>query len=75
MWALVVFFSALSSWGGALLQAAPDSIKAIMSSFAGGAIIAMIASEMAPEAYKEGGPTVGFITAVGVFLSLWLHHL
>lgn len=75
LWVLVVFFSALSSWGGVLLEAAPDSIKAIMSSFAGGAIISMIASTMMPEAYKEGGPSVGFITALGVFLSLWLHHL
>ncbi|WP_138420355.1 ZIP family metal transporter [Aquibacillus sediminis] len=75
LWAFVVFFSALSSWGGVLLESASDSIKAIMSSFAGGAIISMIASTMMPEAYKEGGPTVGFITSIGVFLSLWLHHL
>ncbi|MFD2045388.1 ZIP family metal transporter [Ornithinibacillus salinisoli] len=75
LWALVVFFSALSSWGGALLESASDSIKAIMSAFAGGAIIAMVASTMMPEAYKEGGPTVGFITAIGLFISLFLHHL
>ncbi|ADU31949.1 ZIP family metal transporter [Evansella cellulosilytica] len=76
LWLLVVFFSALSSLAGAvLLEMASDSIKAIVSSFAGGAIIAMIASTMMPEAYKEGGPIVGFITAVGLFLSLWLHHL
>lgn len=75
LWALVVFFSALSSWGGALLDSAPDSIKAIMSAFAGGAIISMIASTMMPEAFKEGGPFVGFVTAIGLFLSLMLHHL
>ncbi|MUK88031.1 ZIP family metal transporter [Ornithinibacillus sp. L9] len=75
LWVLVVFFSALSSWGGALLESASDSIKAIMSAFAGGAIISMIASTMMPEAFKQGGPTVGFVTAIGLFISLWLHHL
>jgi len=76
MWFFVVFFSALSSLAGAtLLEMATDSIKAIVSSFAGGAIIAMIASTMMPEAYKEGGPSVGFITTIGVFIALWLHQL
>ncbi|MCT8137692.1 ZIP family metal transporter [Anaerobacillus sp. CMMVII] len=76
MWLLVVFFSALCALAGAtLLDDASNSIKAIVSCFAGGAIIAMIASTMMPEAYKEGGPTVGFVTSIGVFISLWLHHL
>ncbi|UFT99163.1 ZIP family metal transporter [Radiobacillus kanasensis] len=76
LWVFVVLFSALSAFLGAyLLEQASNSIKAIMSSFAGGAIISMIASTMMPEAYEEGGPSVGFITAVGVFISLWLHHL
>ncbi|MRH44279.1 ZIP family metal transporter [Aquibacillus halophilus] len=75
LWLLVVFFSALSSLGGVLLQGASNDIKAIMSAFAGGAIISMVASTMMPEAFKEGGPGVGFITAIGVFISLWLHHL
>ncbi|QDP41840.1 ZIP family metal transporter [Radiobacillus deserti] len=76
LWISVVLFSALSAFLGAyLLEQASNSIKAIMSSFAGGAIISMIASTMMPEAYEEGGPSVGFITAIGVFISLWLHHL
>ncbi|MFV8829564.1 ZIP family metal transporter [Alkalihalobacterium sp. APHAB7] len=76
MWSLVVFFSALSALAGAtLLESASNSIKAIVSCFAGGAIIAMLASTMMPEAYKEGGPTVGFVTSIGVFISLWLHYL
>ncbi|ARK28851.1 ZIP family metal transporter [Halalkalibacter krulwichiae] len=76
MWSLVVFFSALSALGGAtLLESASNSIKAIVSCLAGGAIIAMLASTMMPQAYKEGGPTVGFVTSIGVFISLWLHYL
>lgn len=76
MWSLVVLFSALSALAGAtLLDDASNSVKAIVSCFAGGAIIAMIASTMLPEAHKEGGPTVGFVTSVGIFISLWLHHM
>ncbi|MEQ6377346.1 ZIP family metal transporter [Bacillaceae bacterium S4-13-58] len=75
MWALVLFFSALSSLAGAmLLDSASDTIKAMVSSFTAGAIISMIASTMMPEAFKDGGPIVGFITCVGVFTSLVLHH-
>jgi zinc transporter, ZIP family len=75
MWGLVVFFSALCALAGAtLLNSASNSIKAIVSCFAAGAIIAMLASTMMPEAYKEGGPTVGFVTSIGVFISLWLHY-
>lgn len=76
LWAFVVFFSALSSLAGAtLLEHASNSIKAYVSCFAGGAIIAMIASTMMPEAYKEGGPIVGFVTSIGILISLWLHYL
>lgn len=76
MWVAVLCISALSALGGAaLLEGASNSVKAVMSSFAGGGIIAMVASTMMPEAYEEGGPSVGFITAVGVFITLFLHHL
>ncbi|GGM41821.1 ZIP family zinc transporter [Paraliobacillus quinghaiensis] len=75
LWLVVVFFSAVSSGAGLLLLYASNSIKAITSAFAGGAIIAMISSTMMPEAYKEGGPIVGFVTTLGMFLALFLHHL
>ena len=76
MWGFVVVASALSALGGATIFAeASNSIKAIVSCFAGGAIIAMVASTMMPEAYKEGGPAVGFVTSIGIFIALWLHNL
>lgn len=76
MWVAVIVFSALSSLAGyALLDNAGDSIQAVISAFAGGGIIAMVASTMMPEAFKEGGPTVGFITAIGVFIALMLGSL
>lgn len=76
MWGAVILFSALSSLAGfAFLGDASNSIKAIISAFAGGGIIAMVASTMMPEAFKEGGPAVGFITALGIFITLLLSHL
>ncbi|WP_077325584.1 ZIP family metal transporter [Virgibacillus siamensis] len=76
MWGAVIVFSALSSLAGyALLDHASDSIQAIISAFAGGGIIAMVASTMMPEAFKEGGPAVGFITAIGVFVTLLIGSL
>ena len=76
MWGIVVIASAFSALGGATIFAeASNSIKAIVSCFAGGAIIAMVASTMMPEAYKEGGPAVGFVTSIGIFIALWLHNL
>ncbi|MBD2846856.1 hypothetical protein IDH44_16790 [Paenibacillus sp. IB182496] len=47
----------------------------IVSAFAGGGIIAMVASTMMPEAYEAGGPLVGIVTALGVFLSMLLDRL
>lgn len=75
LWLAVVIFSALSAAGGVLLTTAPNSIKAILSAFAGGAIIAMISTAMMPEAYKQGGSVVGIVTTFGLFLALFLHWI
>ena len=73
MWILVLTASTLSSLlGYSLLDQASESAQAIISSFAAGAIIAMIASTMMPEAHEKGGPIVGLITATGVFITLLL---
>lgn len=74
MWMVVLLISTLSSMAGYfLLEKASESVQAVVSAFAGGGITAMIASTMMPEAYKEGGPAVGFMTAVGVFVTLLLN--
>lgn len=73
MWIFVLVASALSSlFGFAVLNQAAESTHAIISSFAAGAIVAMIASTMMPEAHEKGGPAVGFITAIGIFITLLL---
>lgn len=73
MWVAVLIASTISSvLGYSLLNQASESTQAIISSFAAGAIIAMIASTMMPEAHEKGGPIVGFITAIGIFITLLL---
>lgn len=75
LWLSVIFFSAISAGIGVWLTSAPDSIKAMLSAFAGGAIISMITTAMIPEAYKQGGRVVGIVTTIGLFLALLLHWI
>lgn len=73
MWGFVLAASALSSLAGySLHDLMTEDAQAILSSFAAGAIIAMICSTMMPEAYEKAGPIVGFITACGIFITLLL---
>lgn len=76
MWFSVLAIATFSSWAGYFfLEDASDALMAGISAFAGGGIIAMIASTMMPEAYEESGPVTGFITALGLLTSLVLNHL
>ncbi len=43
-----------------------------MQSFAAGALLTMIASEMAPEAFRRGGLPAGLVTTLGFILAVWL---
>ena len=43
--------------------------------FAGGAVLASLADTLMPEAYREGGPTVAFATALGFLLSFLVSTL
>jgi ZIP family zinc transporter len=47
---------------------------ASIAAFAGGGIIAMVASTMMPEAYDDSGSTTGLITSLGLLVSLLLNN-
>lgn len=47
----------------------------IIVSFAGGAILAMLADTMMPEAYEEGGFSIGFATIMGFLTAFILSRL
>ncbi|WP_026585199.1 ZIP family metal transporter [Bacillus sp. J33] len=73
LWGSVFLMSALASLAGYLfLDGASIEVMSGIGGFAGGAIIAMVASTMMPEAFEDSGPTTGFIAAIGLLVSLML---
>ncbi|OXS80170.1 ZIP family metal transporter [Domibacillus enclensis] len=76
LWITVLFISGFSAWAGYFfLGGASLEVMAAIAAFAGGGIIAMVGSTMMPEAFEEGGPIVGFLAALGLFVSLLLNEL
>ena len=66
LWTLVLLVSALASLAGYWLfgGASPDAVAFVLS-FAGGAILTMLAETMMPEAYLQAGKIVGLATTLG----------
>ena len=74
MWLLIVFVSALASLAGyGFLDTASPDVVAFVQSFAGGAILTMLADTMMPEAYQYGGAIVGVVTTIGFIVAYALH--
>jgi ZIP family zinc transporter len=72
--------TALASGGAAaagytFLGADSPGAVAFANAFAGGAVLTMLADTMAPEAYANGGRSVGLMTTVGFLLAFLLHAL
>jgi zinc transporter, ZIP family len=75
MWISVFLISAISALlGFILLEDASVSTLSLIGAFAGGAIMAMVASTMLPEAHEDAGAAVGLITSLGLLSSLVLTH-
>jgi zinc transporter, ZIP family len=75
MWAVVVAVSTLASLAGyALLDGTSTDTIAFLSAFAAGAVLTMLASTMAPEAAREGGPVSGLVTTGGFLLAVLLDY-
>ena len=66
LWVIVVAASAVASaiGYGVLGQMGPH-VVVLLDSFAAGAILAMLAESMIPEAYAQGGRAVGLATTLG----------
>jgi ZIP family zinc transporter len=65
--ALTLGLAALA--GYALLDTASNGVVAFVLSFAGGAILTMLADTMMPEAFEHGGNLVGVVTTCGFALA------
>ena len=75
LWLAVIGISTFASFSGYyFLAESPEYVMAGIAAFAAGGIIAMISSTMMPEAYEDSGPSTGFITAIGLLLSLILDY-
>jgi ZIP family zinc transporter len=73
MWSAVVVVSALSAAAGyVLLDPASGRTGALVQAFAAGALLAMLADTLLPEAYKVEGVLTGPLVVVGFALSLAL---
>jgi ZIP family zinc transporter len=73
MWSVVVVVSALSAAAGyALLDPASGLTGALVQGFAAGALLAMLADTLLPEAYKVEGVLTGPLVVVGFAISLAL---
>ncbi|UDY37138.1 ZIP family metal transporter [Dermatobacter hominis] len=72
MWAVVVVVSALSAGLGYAVLEPGASAAALVEAFAAGALLAMVADTLLPEAFRTEGPLTGSLVAVGFAISLTL---
>jgi len=72
LWGALCFVGTIASGiGNAFIATAPPTVLTLVSAVAGGGILAMVSSVMMPEAYEDGGPSVGLATIAG-FLTAFL---
>jgi ZIP family zinc transporter len=75
-WVLVALGFGLASLAGyVLLDSASPATVALVLSFAGGAVLTMLANTMMPEALHHGGKLAGFLTTLGFALAFGLTTL
>ncbi|MFF5701395.1 ZIP family metal transporter [Streptomyces sp. NPDC012794] len=76
LWGSIAVISGLAALSGyALLGGASEATMAVITAVAGGAILAMIADTMIPEAYGEVHLLTGLVTVVGFLSAFALSHL
>jgi zinc transporter, ZIP family len=76
LWVVVALVSGLSSLVGyTVFDGASPEVLAFVISFAGGAVLTMLADTMMPEAFEQGGRAVGLLTTLGFGLSFALTQL
>lgn len=73
--ATAVLLSVAALAGNIFLAGVPQEALAIVRSFAGGAVVASLATEVFPKAFKEDSFTAGVATAIGLVLALALDQL
>ena len=73
LWSAIALVCAGASAAGyALLGNASDHVLAVVQSFAGGAMLMMLANTMIPEAYEKAGKLAGVATVIGFAIAVFL---
>lgn len=76
VWGGIAVICGLSSMlGFVALQGAPEELIAFITAIAAGAILAMLADTMIPEAFEESHLFTGLIAAVGFLTAFSIHQL
>jgi ZIP family zinc transporter len=76
LWTAVALVSGLASLAGfAIFDDASAGTVAFVLSFAGGAVLTMLADTMMPEAFEHGGRLVGLFTTAGFAVAFALHTM
>ncbi|MEU9037078.1 ZIP family zinc transporter [Streptomyces sp. NPDC048352] len=76
LWGGIAVVSGLAALAGyALLGGASEAVMAVITAVAGGAILAMIADTMIPEAYSRVHLLTGLVTVVGFLSAFGMSHL
>lgn len=76
MWVSLMLMTAVGAALGYLFIAdAPHHWRAVLEGMAAGAMLAMIAQTMLPEAYEHGGWLTGLMTVIGFLAAIWMGTL
>jgi CRP-like cAMP-binding protein len=76
MWLSLMLMTAFGAAAGHLFIAdAPHHLHGLLEGMAAGAMLAMIAQTMLPEAYEHGGWLTGLMTVAGFLAAIWLGTL
>ncbi|MCW2926366.1 MAG: putative integral rane protein [Thermoleophilia bacterium] len=73
LWLGLVLASGVAAAAGfAVLERVDESVRAILDAFTAGAVLAMLADTMIPDAYRDAGRIAGICTVLGFIASVLL---
>lgn len=76
MWISLMILTAVgAAFGNIFIADASPHLRAVLEGIAAGAMLAMIAQTMLPEAYDHGGWLTGLMTVVGFLAAIWMGTL
>jgi len=76
MWMSLMIMTAVgAAIGNIFIADAPLHLRSLLEGLAAGAMLAMIAQTMLPEAYEHGGWLTGLMTVIGFLTAIWMGTL